>query len=161
MELASDPIAQYQHERNKLFWIDCRSQPISAVLSDLEYLKFPSLNVGKEIATFLQDRIKGKYLHLDTQEFVKKVFVQVAKNRDNFYPPAVAIYNLGILFEPVLKMDPSIIIKDLSKEIGILILWDSFVETNGTFHWGDRSKEYCLNFSETNIHKIDLSHEVH
>ena len=155
-----DPTAPYKHERYKLGWIDCTIRSILDSLADMADLGIPRLNVGMELASFLKDRQKSKYLHLDVQEYIKKVFVQQANLRDNFYPPTLATYNLGILFEPLLQLDPSLIIKDLSKEIGIIILWDGIVQNDKIFHWGELSKDYYLNFSDTNIYKLDFQHEV-
>ena len=155
-----DPAASYTHERYKLFWIDCKGQPIANVLRDLDYLKFPTLNVGKELSPYIQERITSKYLHLDIQEYIKKLITERAATWREGKTPSVAIFNLGVLFEPDLRLDPSRIIRELSREIGVVILWEAFVEQNELFHWGDRSKEFYLNFNDTNILKVDLQHEV-
>ncbi len=155
-----DPAANYLHQRFKLFWIDCKTLPISDVISDLDYLDFPTLNMGREVSPFIQDRINSNYLYLEAQEYVKKIIYEKAHTWREGKTPSVALYNLGILFEPSIRLDPSLILKKISKETGIVILWDAEVDKNEIFHWGDRSKEYCLNFKDTNIHKIDLQNEV-
>jgi hypothetical protein len=112
------------------------------------------------LTPFIQDQITSKYLYLDAQEHLKNLITEKSGKWLEGKTPSLAIYNLGILFEPAIRLDPSRIIKELSREIGIVILWEAFVEQNERFHWGDRPNEFCLNFTDTNIHKVDLQHEV-
>jgi hypothetical protein len=62
----------------------------------------------------------------------------------------VAIYNLGILLEPSLSLNASNLLKEISKNVTIIILWDH-INSEGILHWGIQQERYHLNLSDIYI----------
>ena len=71
----------------------------------------------------------------------------------------VAIYNLGILLEPALSLNASNLIKDISKNVAIVILWDHH-SSDGLLHWGIQQEQYHLNLSDIYIAEGRAEYEV-
>lgn len=154
-----DPESKYLTKRFKLFWVDSPAKGIDPFLNEAETLGIPTLNIGREIALFLNEHAGSKFLSLETEEELKKIISQNAKVLKSGNP-AIAIYNLGILLEPAIKIDGAKIIKELSKDISIIILWEALTSEPAYFYWTKENDEYGFNFSDTNINKITLQYEV-
>ncbi|MCW3070474.1 MAG: hypothetical protein JWO44_364 [Bacteroidetes bacterium] len=154
-----DPENKYVTKRFKLFWVDCQDKGIDHFLAEAEELDIPTLNIGKEIASFLKDNEGSKFLSLETEEELKKLINQNSKVLKSGNS-AIAIYNLGILLEPAIKIDGAKILKVLSKDVSIIILWEALCSDSAYFYWIKENDEYGFSFSDANINKITLQYEV-
>jgi hypothetical protein len=154
-----DPESKYVTKRFKLFWVNCQNNDIEKIVAEAATLSIPTLNIGKEIAEFLKNKTDNKFLSLEAEEELKKLIIDNSKPMKSGNP-AIAIYNLGVLLEPTLKIDGPKILKELSKDISIIILWDALTTDSAYFYWIKEKDEYGFNFSDANINKITLQHEV-
>lgn len=154
-----EPESKYLTRRYKLFWVDCKAKSINICLQEAALHGIPCVNVGKELAQFLSQKGNSKFLSLETEEELKKIISQKSKlaKSGNL---SVSLYNLGILLEPNLKIDATKIIKELSKEISIIILWEGLTSEPAYFYWTEKNNEFGFNFSETNINKIIFQNEI-
>lgn len=142
--------------RFHLYWLDCRPGAVADAIRPLQERNISSVNVGYALATFLKNKTSSKYLYLEVEEFLQQELEYTAKPVDASGIPVVAVYNLGILLEPELHLDPARLLKDISKRIGIILLWEDAFEAPGRFHWGSREREFHLDFSDAEIKPITL-----
>lgn len=154
-----DPENKYITKRFKLFWVDCQDKGIDPFLAEAEAMGIPTLNIGKEIALFLKNNEGSKFLSLETEEELKRLINQNSKVLKSGNS-VIAIYNLGILLEPTIKIDGARILKELSKDVSIIILWEALISEPAYFYWIKENDEYGFNFSDANINKITLQYEV-
>src|SRR5688572_18454939 len=107
------------YERYNIYVLPCKASDLLEVANNLEKQGIPVINVGKSLAKFLANIKKAKHLHLEAEDQFKKLIVTNSKKLSAAKPPIVAIFNLGILHEEIIRIDGAKIIKELSKSIAI------------------------------------------
>lgn len=68
---------------------------------------------------------------------------------NNIGNTVVAIYNLGILFEPAVELNTAQLLKDFSKTAALIIIWENQTENSGRLHWSTQQNNVFLDFTET------------
>lgn len=142
-------------ERHNLYLIKCPASDLLQVIQQINMEGLATLNMGKEMAELLKEGIQSKFLNLDAEEKLHHLLEQSGAEIKKDRPRVVAIYNLGILFEPVLKMNVSKILKELSKTISIIIIWENLVDFPGTLHWSEQKDKYYLDFEDVNLKQLN------
>ena len=139
--------------RYNLCIIKSKSEKIEEIIKDLgESIK--SINVGREIARELSGK-KLKHLTITVSELLNSITENNAKEVFKGKPKLIAFYNLGILFEPEIQLNVEKILKDLSRQYGIIVIWDSQIDDGPILHWGKQKEIYKINLSDTNPSIID------
>jgi hypothetical protein len=154
-----DPKSTYKTKRHKLFWCDCSINSITSLFPIFNKLNISYINIGFELSKFIQSQKKDKFLGINSADFLRNLLIEKATLSINVAHPTVAILNLGILFEPTLSLDPLSFIRELSKEVSIILLWENIVINDNIFQW-DNNNEYKLDFSGTLITKINFNNEI-
>jgi|GEM_PF-1220994 len=158
--LLLEPAPAYLTLRHKLAWIDTRAQSPAQITVFLTKKGIPILDVGKFIATALSKT----NLSEGTQSQVSKILeTKIETERripEGWTQPLICLSNLGILLEPDLQIQASFLLKALSKNTFLIILWDYICDEPDFFHWGTQKQAFNLDFSGTGIKKIPFSNDI-
>lgn len=138
-------------------------QPIADGMENAMTLKFtekniPVLNLGKKVSEFISGLDNYKYLHMDVVDYIQRVFNETRKMPKAKGNNVLAITNLGILLEPTLEINSSILLKEYSKSTSLIILWENEIQDSNKLTWKTQKTKYFLDFSDINL-KI-LQHAV-
>jgi len=144
-------------ERYKLYVLFCHQTEILGHIAWLESNKIQSVNIGKEISAFISDLNDQRYLDLEVLEYTKKILESNKKRISNLANEVVAVYNLGILFEPLLEINVSQLFKEFSKTTAIIILWENQSNKPNHLHWKTQTNEIFLDFTETPLKKLQYA----
>lgn len=144
-------------DRYKLYYIDCRKDNIINCISWLETENIHSLNIGKEVATFIDSLDDFSYLNIDVFDYTKKLLDKHKAKINNTGNDVVAVYNIGILLEPALALSAAQMLKDFSKTASLLIIWEYQSEINDRLHWPVQQNNVFLDLTETQLKKINYA----
>lgn len=146
--------------RHNLFLVLCQADPLNDVIARLEIARVNVVNIGKALSGKLKEMKSTRFLNIESQEFLYGTIGKQSKEIVKDNPPVVAIYNLGILFEPMLSLNAETILKDLSKHTALIILWEHQFSPPAILHWGMQQDQYNINLSDINLTKVNLQHEI-
>jgi len=135
--------------RHNLILVKCADNSLSDTIDELKSAGVNVINIGRELSEKLKTIESSKFLTIESQEYLHEL---VEKQARRVVPgkPVVAIYNLGILLEPSLSLNASNLLKEISKNVTIIILWDH-INSEGILHWGIQQERYHLNLSDIYI----------
>ncbi len=111
---------------------------------------FPILDIGGILAEYIERLPQIAPAELKVRVNDKLIStVQSTAQQVNTFGKAIALCNFGIVFEPLLGIDIGTVLKDLSRNILIIILWPGTIKDQ---------KLYFLTQKSSNI--IDLSDTI-
>lgn len=111
--------------------------------SQLDGIAF--IDMGLLLSKAIEPLIDSKYLSLETNDIVDKMMMQNISQHPVF-GNYVAICNIGILFEPVLKLDINAKLRKWAKDFALIINNGEGVIENNTFHLAGTNKpSYSVN----------------
>jgi len=111
--------------RHHLATLSIKDSNKDILFKKLDELNIPTLNIGLSLATFIDQTTNLDYIEYDAAEFLNKLINKNRKLLPYNTLPVLLVYNLGILFEPSLKMNPSSLLLKWSKDTTIVILWEN------------------------------------
>ena len=114
--------------------------------------EFSSLNIGEELSAKLKSIIGSKHFALKAKQILENILNHAIIN-DKQYGKMLFIYNLGVLFEPELKIDFLALIDKYSKGVTLFIKWDGEVEENKLYFL---SKENGITINIENLSHIRI-----
>jgi hypothetical protein len=91
-----------------------------------------SIDIGKELGSFIKPHIEDKRLSMKTKDFIDELFKSNIKS-SNDIGKFIPIKNLGILFEPELKINFEYFLNTYSSESTLIIEWKGEITTNHLF----------------------------
>jgi hypothetical protein len=112
------------------------------------------INIGKELAFYIDTLEDYRYLKIDVYDFTKKLLDKHKGKINGLGNEIVAIYNLGILLEPALEMNAMQLLKEFSKSASIIIIWENQTESTDLLNWQTQKNKYFLDFSEIQLKKL-------
>jgi hypothetical protein len=142
-------------ERHNLYLIKCLASDIPEVIQAVEQESVKVLNIGKELSELLKKNKQTKFLNLESQEKLHNLIERTAVEIEKGKPKVLGIYNLGILFEPILEMHAVKILKELSKTISIIILWENLADFSGKLCWSEQQEKYFFDFEDVNLKQLN------
>ncbi len=145
--------------RHNLILLKCDSNTLYEAIEQFTNAGVNMINVGKELSEKLLKVESGKYLSIEAQEYLHALIERQAVAITNGKPKIVALYNLGILLEPALSLNTENLLKELSKNITIIVVWDHDY-SNGLLHWGAQQEEYQINLSDIHVVEENAEYEV-
>lgn len=145
--------------RHNLILRRCDPNDLNVAIEEFKAAGINVLNIGSELSKKLKTLETAKFLTLEAQEYLHELLEKQARHVVPGKPRVVALYNLGILLEPVLKLNAANLLKEISKNIAIVILWDYLV-SEGLLHWGIQQEQYHLNLSDIYIAEGSAEYEV-
>ena len=144
-------------ERHKLFVFLSSPDDLVKCINWLNAKKIHAINVGKELAAFIDGLEDFSYLNIDVFDYVNKLIYSKKKKINDSGNEIVAIYNLGILLEPELKLNATQLLKDVSKASTLLIIWENKSEITDTLHWSTQKNSIVFDFTETPLKKLQYA----
>jgi len=145
--------------RHNLILLRCDTHALKETIEKLRHAGIHVINIGKELSEKLQAIESAKFLTIESQEYLYVLIEKQARQVIPGKPKVVAIYNLGILLEPSLSLNASNLLKEISKNVAIVILWDH-LSSGGLLHWGIQQEQYHLNLSDIYIAEGGTKYEV-
>jgi len=101
-------------DRYKLYALMCRPGELLESIAFIQAQKINLLNIGKELALFIDDLEDYSYLNIDVYDYIKKILEKHKCKINNTGNEILAIYNLGFLLEPALELNAVQLLKEFS-----------------------------------------------
>ena len=102
-----------------------------------------TINVGSLVAEAISNFLDDKKLSLKVTNIIEEIF-EVSKVKHQDLGRILAIKNLGILFEPELKIDFLSLIDKYSRTNALFIQWEGEIENN-TLYFLSKQKGQKIN----------------
>jgi len=145
--------------RHNLVLVRYDSNSLIDTIAKLKGAGLNVINIGRELSEKLKTLKSVKFITIESQDYMHDLIERQARQVIPGKPKVVAIYNLGILFEPALSLNVSNLLKEISKNVAIVILWDH-LSSEGLLHWGIQQEQYHLNLSDIYIAEGSAEYEV-
>jgi len=94
-----------------------------------EIPNLPVTNIGHELSNSIANLSTEKHFALKAQSILDKLLTNSITKHD-YFGNIISICNLGILFEPELKINFNTLIDKHSKNVCLLIKWDGEIKNN-------------------------------
>ena len=144
-------------DRYKIYTILCSQDNIDECINQLNSQKIKTVNIGKEVAAYIDNLDDYAYLNIDVFDFVKKLLDKSKEKINNTGNEVVAIYNLGILLEPALELNATQLLKDFSKSAALIIIWENQSDITDRLYWSTQHNNVFLDFTETPLKKLQYA----
>lgn len=144
-------------ERYKLYTLMCNSNELADKIAFVKSQNINIINIGKELATYIDDLADFRYLNIDVYDFVKKLLDKHRSKINGAGNDVVAIYNLGILMEPALELNAVQLFKEFSKSTSLIIIWDNQSENPDRLDWPTQKQNFFLDFSDIQLKKLQYA----
>jgi hypothetical protein len=141
-------------DRNKLYTLMCGKDDLLDCISWLNTKNVYSINVGKELASYIDGLDDYSYLNIDVFDYTKKLLDKHKAKIDSTGNDVVAVYNLGILLEPNLELNVVQLLKEFSKTASLIIIWENQNDIFDRLHWSTQQNNFFLDFTETPLKKM-------
>ena len=91
-----------------------------------------AFDLGKELSNCIKPHLEHKRLSMKTKDLIDELVHSNTKSSDEI-GKYIAIKNLGILFEPELKINFEHFLKTYSSDITLIIEWSGTISSNQLF----------------------------
>jgi len=135
----------------------CSQDGLEDSISWLNSKEIQAINIGKELASFIDSIDNYAYLEIEVYDYTKKLLEKHKSKINTTGNELLAIFNLGILFEPRLKLNATQILKDFSKTGALIIIWENPSEIPDILHWLTQQNNVFLDFTETPLKKLNYA----
>lgn len=144
-------------DRYKLYTLMCIQDELVDCISWLHAKKIHTINVGKDLATFIDGLDDFSYLNIDVFDYAKKMLDKHKAKINNTGNDVIAVYNLGILLEPALELNAAQLLKEFSKTAALIIIWENQSDIPDRLHWSTQQNNIFLDFTETPLKKLQYA----
>lgn len=144
-------------DRFKIFTLMCKPNTLNQCIDYLRNEKINVLNIGKELASYVDSLTDYSYLNIDVYDHITKLLEENKSKVNSQGNDVLAIYNLGILLEPRLELNPVQLIKEFSKSTATIIIWENEFETSGKLHWPTQKQNHFIEFSDIPFKKLQYA----
>jgi hypothetical protein len=144
-------------ERYKIFCLLLGDKNVIDLVVYLETEGVKSINIGKEIATYIDGLEDFSYLNIDVYDYTKKLLDKHKSKINSMGNDVIAIYNIGILMEPALELNAVQLFKEFSKSTSLIILWDNQSDISDRLEWLTQKFNFFLDFSESQLKKLQYA----
>ena len=141
-------------DRFKLFTLSCEQSKLMESANWLALYGIQTINIGKELAGFIDGLSDFNYLNIDVFDYIKKLLDKHKAKINNTGNEIVAIHNFGILLEPALELNATKMLKEFSKTAALIIVWENQSDSAGRMYWSNQPNTIFLDFTETPLKKI-------
>ncbi len=136
-------------DRYKLYNFSCTNVTLKENIDLLQSKGIRTINIGKELGSFIDSIEDFIYLNIDVFDFLIKTLDKYRAKINNVGNDIVAIYNLGILLEPSLELNAVQLLKEFSKTSALIIIWENNPVIPNMLNWPTQQSNFFLDFSET------------
>jgi hypothetical protein len=144
-------------ERYKIYTLMCGSNELNDCIGFIRSENINVLNIGFELATYLHSLEDYRYLNIDVYDYAITLFDKYKSKINSTGNDIIAFYNLGILLEPALKINVVQLLKDVSKSIALILIWDNQSDSPNRLTWTTQKRNIFLDFSETQLKKLQYA----
>ncbi len=141
-------------DRYKLYTLMCSQDGLEDCISWLYAKKIHTINVGIELAAFIDSLDDFSYLNIDVFDYSIKLLDKNKTKIDASGNEVVAIYNLGILLEPALELNAAQMLKEFSKTAALIIIWENQSDIPDRLNWSTQQNNIFLDFTGTPLKKL-------
>ena len=144
-------------DRFKLYTLVYNANELQDKIAYLKSQNINIINIGKEIATYIDGLDDFSYLNIDVYDYTKKLLDKHKSKINSMGNDVIAIYNLGILMEPALELNAVQLFKEFSKSTSLIIIWDNQTDTPDRLEWHTQKHNFFLDFSESQLKKLQYA----
>ena len=144
-------------DRFKLFTLMCNPSELPDKIAFVKSQNIDVINIGKELATYINSLEDYRYLNIDIYDFTKKLLENNKAKIDGAGNDVISIYNLGILFEPALELNAVQLLKEFSKSAALIIIWENQSELPDRLNWPTQKQNFFLDFSDTKLKNLQYA----
>lgn len=144
-------------DRFKVYTLMCNADELQDKIAFLKSQQINVINIGIEVATYINGLEDYSYLNIDVYDYTKKLLDKNKSKVDGTGNDVIAIYNLGILMEPALEINAVQLFKEFSKSTSLIILWDNQSDIPDRLEWPTQKNNYFLDFSESQLKKLQYA----
>ncbi len=145
------------NDRYKIYTLLCTPDTLTDRITDIQSKNISTINIGKELASFVDKIENYRFLNIDVYDFTRKLLDKHKSKVNGVGNDIVAIYNLGILMEPALELTATKLLTEFSKSSTLIIIWENQSETPDRLTWSTQSKNIFLDFSEAKLKNLDYA----
>lgn len=144
-------------DRFRIYILMCNQNELLDKIAFVKSQNINVINIGKELATYIDGLDDYCYLNIDVYDYCKKLLNKYKAKINGSGNDAVAIYNLGILLEPALELNAVQLFKEFSKSTSLIIIWDNQTDIPDRLDWLTQKNNYFLDFSESQLKKLQYA----
>ena len=144
-------------ERHRLYTLVCNTKQLADYIGFVKTHNINVLNIGKELARYIDGLEDFSYLYHDVCDYTKKLLDKHKSKINGTGNDVVAIYNLGILLEPALELNAAQLFKEFSKSASLIIIWDNQSEISGRLEWPTQKQKFFLDFSDIQLKNLQYA----
>jgi hypothetical protein len=141
-------------DRYKIYTLLCHPNELKDKIEFVKAQNIQVINMGKELAEFIDGLDDYTYLNIDVYDFCKNLLEQNKVKINGYGNDVVAIYNVGILMEPILELNPVTLFKAFSKSTALIIIWENQYDIPDRLNWSTQKNNYYLDFSDSPLKKL-------
>lgn len=141
-------------DRYKIYILLCKPVELSGRIEYVQSLNINTVNIGKELAKYIEGLEDYRYLNIDVYDFTRKLLDKNKSKINGTGNDIVAIHNLGILMEPALELTASKLFSEFSKSTTLLIIWENEIDTSNRLNWATQAQNIFLDFSEPQLKNL-------
>jgi hypothetical protein len=144
-------------DRYKLYFLLNDQDDQEDSISWLRSNNIHTINLGKDLAAFIDALDNFSYLTIDVYDYIIKLLERHKAKVNNTGNEVVAIYNFGILLEPALELNATQLLKDFSKTAALIIICENQPALPDRLHWSTQQNTIFLDFTETPLKKLQYA----
>jgi hypothetical protein len=132
----------------------CNPSELKDKIELVKAQNIPVINLGKELAVYIDRLDDYSYLNIDVYDYCKKLLNDFKAKINGVGNDVVAIYNIGLLMEPILELNPVTLFKEFSKSTALIIIWENQYDIPDRLNWTTQKNNYALDFSDSPLKKL-------
>jgi len=141
-------------DRYKIYTLLCNPSELKDKIELVKAQNIPVINLGKELAEYIDRLDDYSYLNIDVYDYCKKLLIDFKAKINGVGNDVVAIYNIGLLMEPILELKPVTLFKEFSKSTALIIIWENQYDIPDRLNWTTQKNNYALDFSDSPLKKL-------
>jgi len=141
-------------DRYKIYTLLCNPSELKDKIELVKAQNIPVINLGKELAEYIDRLDDYSYLNIDVYDYCKKLLIDFKAKINGVGNDVVAIYNIGLLMEPILELNLVTLFKEFSKSTALIIIWENQYDIPDRLNWTTQKNNYALDFSDSPLKKL-------
>ena len=141
-------------DRYKIYTLLCNPSELKDKIELVKAQNIHVINLGKELAEYIDRLDDYSYLNIDVYDYCKKLLNDFKAKINSVGNDVVAIYNIGLLMEPILELNPVTLFKEFSKSTALIIIWENQYDIPDRLNWTTQKNNYALDFSDSPLKKL-------
>lgn len=141
-------------DRYKIYTLLCNPGELKDKIELVKAQNIHVINLGKELAEYIDRLDDYSYLNIDVYDYCKKLLNDFKAKINGVGNDVVAIYNIGLLMEPILELNPVTLFKEFSKSTALIIIWENQYDIPDRLNWTTQKNNYALDFSDSPLKKL-------